>query len=268
MPAVREQTGEVAGLEVHWREAEGPPVLYVHGVPTASWDWEPLMEKVGGVAPDLPGFGSSAKPANFDYSIPGYTAFLEAFVERAELDRFGLVVHDWGGVGLALAQRMPERVERLVLFNCVPLLPGYRWHRLARVWRTRGVGELFMGLSTKFGFRLISRESNVTPGPLPSEFIDRFWPDFDHGTQRAILRLYRSAPSDVLADAGQDLGRIHAPALVIWATHDPYIPREFGRAYADALGGPAELVEVDAGHWLWLDRPEVLDRAAAFLTPS
>ena len=35
-------------------------------------------------------------------------------------------MHDWGIVGLALAQRAPERVERIVAIDAVPLLPGYR----------------------------------------------------------------------------------------------------------------------------------------------
>src|SRR5689334_4641755 len=79
---VIERSGEVAGLTTHWREAPASgaaPILYVHGVPMASWDWLPYLERIGGVAPDLPGFGRSAKPADFDYSIDGYARWLEAF---------------------------------------------------------------------------------------------------------------------------------------------------------------------------------------------
>ena len=79
-----------------------------------------------------------------------------------------LLMHDWGGVGLLLAQRLPRRVERLVLINTVPLLPGYRWHRTARIWRTRGLGELAMGATGRRTLRLSTRESNVTPGRSPS----------------------------------------------------------------------------------------------------
>jgi pimeloyl-ACP methyl ester carboxylesterase len=264
---VVEQGGEVDGLQIEWRRAGDAPILYVHGVPTGSWEWLPFLARTGGVAPDLPGFGRSAKPGDFDYSIRGYERFLGAFVDHLGLERFSLVVHDWGGGGgLALAQRMPERIERLVLFSCAPLLPGYRWHRIARVWRTPLLGELFMGLSTRFGFKQLSRESNHAPGPLPDEFIDAFWPHFDHGTQRAILRLYRSAPEHVLASAGSHLGDIEAPALILWPTEDPYVPAAFGPAYADALGGPVTLEMVErAGHWSWLDRPELVERAAAFL---
>jgi pimeloyl-ACP methyl ester carboxylesterase len=246
---------EAAGLEVFRRQAGDAPVLYLHGVPTAGWDWESFLVRTGGVAPDLPGFGSSAKPGDFDYSIPGYADFLEAFCAEAGLDRFSLVMHDWGGVGLALAQRRPELVERIVLTACVPLLPGYRWHRVARAWRTPVVGELAMGFSTRFAFRR----------SLPPEIADRAYDDFDHGTQRAILRLYRSASPEVLAAHGKRLGELRCPALVMWPTRDPYIGADFGRRYADALGGEVELEEVDAGHWPWLERPGMIERVAAFL---
>ena len=252
---IAERHTEVAGLEVHWRQAGSAPILYLHGVPTASFDWDPLLERIGGVAPDLPGFGRSAKPSTFDYSIAGYDAFLEAFAAHAGLDRFSLVVHDWGVVGLALAQRFPERIERLLMFTSVPFLPGYRWHRIARGWRTPVLGELMMGFTTRLALRRA----------LPRELADRSWKCLDQGTQRAILRLYRASPPDVLERAGERLGELRCPALVLWPTDDPYTPERFGRAYADALGGPAELELVRAGHWTWHERPELVERAAIFL---
>jgi pimeloyl-ACP methyl ester carboxylesterase len=252
---IAERRSEVVGLATHWRQAGDARILYVHGVPTAGWDWEPFLRRTGGVAPDLPGFGRSAKPGDFDYSIPGYARFLEAFCEHAGLARLSLVVHDWGAVALAFAQRSPERIERLVLFSSVPLLPGYRWHRLARAWRAPMLGELTMGFTTRLGFRRA----------LPRELADRAYDDFDHGTQRAILRLYRSAPPEVLARHGERLGELRCPALVLWPARDPYIPAEFGRRYADALGGDTELELIDAGHWTWLERPELIERTAEFL---
>jgi pimeloyl-ACP methyl ester carboxylesterase len=272
MTPVVEREGEIAGLRAHWREAPGdgaPRILYVHGVPTASWEWLPYLERIGGVAPDLPGFGCSAKPDGFDYSIKGYDRWLEAFVDAIGLDRFSLVVHDWGAVGLALAQRFPERIERLVINACVPFLPGYRWHWIARIWRRPVAGELFMATSSRWAFKQISRQANAASGPMPESFIDSTWRDFDRGTRRAILRLYRSSPPDVLGRAGTHLDEVKCPALVLWPTEDPYLGAEWGRPYADALGGEVELEMIDrAGHWTWLDRPDVIDRTASFLQPA
>jgi pimeloyl-ACP methyl ester carboxylesterase len=270
-PPVTERRAEVAGVPLLWREAPpaagAAPVLYLHGNPTDGDDFLPFLARAGGIAPDLPGFGRSGKSSSFDYSITGYADFLEAFVDHLGLERFSLVVHDWGGVGLALAQRRPEAVERLVISDCVPLLPGYRWHRWARVWRRPVVGELAMGFTTRPVLRWALREGFATRGAPVRELADRAWSHFDHGTQRAVLRLYRSADPPVLASAGARLGEIRAPALVIWGEQDPYISTSFASAYGEALGGEARVELVPgAGHWPWLDRPELVDEIVAFLS--
>ena len=267
-PGERRET--VAGVETFWREAPAHggarPALYVHGVPTNSDDFTPFLERSGGIALDLPGFGRSGKPAHFDYSVAGYSRFLAAFTEHAGAEKVSLVVHDWGAAALGWAQANPGRIERLVIMNAVPLLEGYSWHRIARAWRTPLVGELAMGVTTRWGLRLLSREATASDGPAPDELIDRVWEHFDHGTQRAILKLYRSAPPHALAQAGAGLGELRCPALVIWGREDPYIPSRFAEAYAQALGGEAELRLVDrAGHWPWIDRPEVIAAVTRFV---
>ena len=232
------------------------PVLYVHGVPNDGELWQPFVERTGGLRPDLPGFGRADKPQHFDYSIEGYARWLRSYVDAESLDRFSLVVHDWGAVALALAQDIPERVERLVILNAVPLLPGYQWHRVARLWRTPLAGEMTMGFTYKWGLRR----------GMPDELVDHAYSRFDHGTQRAILKLYRSAPPARLAAAGARLGELKAPALVLWGEHDEYVPASFAQAYADALGGDARVETIEgAGHWPWIDRPEVIDTVSRFL---
>jgi pimeloyl-ACP methyl ester carboxylesterase len=249
------------------REGGAVP-LYLHGVPTNSDDWVEFLARSGGIAPDLPGFGRSGKPGSLRFTIDEYADFIEAFLDANSVERVRMVVHDWGAVGLAFAQRHPHRIDRLVVINAVPLLPGYRWHRTARIWRTPGLGELSMGTISRRTLRLLSREGNATPGPMPDAWLDSVLDHFDQGTQRAILRLYRSSPADVLAAAGARLGEIGAPALVVWGMKDPYIPGRFAQEYADALGG-AELVTLDdAGHWPWLDRPDVIDRVVSFLAAT
>jgi pimeloyl-ACP methyl ester carboxylesterase len=248
---------ELDGLPVTWRSApsDDPPILWLHGVPDHSELWTPFLERAGGVAPDLPGFGASAKRGDLDYSIGGYADWLERFCAHAELDRVRLVMHDWGAVGLAFAQRAPERIERIVAIDVVPLLPGYRWHPIARAWRTPLLGEVAMGMSIGPVMRRF----------LPAGSAEPALAAFDPGTQRAILRLYRASPPDVLAAAGARLGTIGAPALVLHGDRDRYIPPRFADGLAAALGdGRVEHVP-GAGHWPWLDRPELVDRVVTFL---
>jgi pimeloyl-ACP methyl ester carboxylesterase len=252
---IAERHTQIAGVDVLSRHAGDAPILYLHGVPAAGWQWEPFLARTGGIAPDLPGFGRSGKPGDFDYSISGYDRFIEAFCDQVGLERVTLVMHDWGSVGLAFAQRLPERVERLVLTSCVPFVSGYRWHRVARAWRTPLLGELLMGFTTRYGFRRT----------LPAEIADRAFDEFDHGTQRAVLKLYRASPPEVLARNGERLGELRCPALIEWPTRDPYIGAEFGQRLADALGGDPHLELVEAGHYPWLDQPELIDRVAGFV---
>lgn len=264
---VSEHTAELDGQPVFWRSADGAggdaPVLYVHGVPTSSDDWLPFLARTGGLAPDLPGFGRSGKGGHLDYSIDGIATFVERFLELTQTERVKLVVHDWGSAALAWAGRHPERVERLVVINAVPLMDGYRWHWLARLWRRPMVGELLMGWSTRWALRRLLRPAFA--GPVPDEFVRETWSHFDQGTQRAILRLSRSAPETRLAQERTRLSHISAPALVVWGAHDPYIPSRFGDAYAAVLGdGRVEHVK-DAGHWPWLDRGDLVERIADFL---
>jgi pimeloyl-ACP methyl ester carboxylesterase len=265
---IEERTETIGGVRVHWHEAPAElPILYLHGVPTAGWEWLSFLERTGGIALDLPGFGESEKPVAFDYTMDGYADFLEAFAEARGLDRHALVLHDWGTVGLVYAQRRPDRIERLVLMNNLPLFSDYRWHWIARIWRTPLLGELFNRTSSRWGYKQLSRQSNATRGPLPDSFIDRAWAGLDADTNRAILALYRSSPSSALGPAGARLGELRCPALVLWGAEDPYLHAgTFAPRYADALGGPVELeIAEGAGHWPWLDRPELVDRVAEFL---
>jgi len=264
---IRAARASIGGLDGAWLQApwEGTPVLYVHGVPDEGSMWAPFLARTGGIAPDLPGFGESARPRDFAYGIEAISDHLEALLDHLQVDRVKLVVHDWGGAALAFAQRRPERVERLVVIDAAPLLPGYHWHRIARVWRTPLAGELFMLLATKPALRLLSREAAVGPGPMPDTWLERVWFHFDRGTRRAILRLYRSACEEDLARAGTRLGELSCPALVVWGERDPYVPARFADAYGAVL--PDATVErvPDASHWCWIDRPDLVTHITCWL---
>ena len=161
---------------------------------------------------------------------------------------------------------MPERIERLVIIDAVPLLPGYRWHRLARQWRRPVLGEMVMGFTFSWNGKRLTNRGQREP-VHGATWHDQTCKHFDHGTQRAILRLYRSAPPDVLARAGAKLGEIEAPALDrlgrprpvraghVRAASTP--PRSAARRPCGSIDG--------AGHWVWDDEPGVIDEVAAFL---
>ena len=265
---VDEHTIELAGSPIYYRSApaSGVQPFYLHGVPTSSDDWTGFLARTGGLAPDLIGFGRSGKAGNLDYSIDGLTDFLESLLAALEVGRVQLVAHDWGAaVGLAFAQRHPDRVKRLVLLNAVPLLDGFRWHRLARIWRTPLLGELVMGSTSRRLLARSLREGTTDPSVWTDERIAAVYKQFDQGTQRAILRLYRSAGEQQLARAGAELGRLTMPALVVWGARDPWLAPQFGERYANALPDATLERVPDGGHWPWLEQPDMIERVASFL---
>ncbi len=268
---VEEHTIEVAGSPVFYRSAPwaGVPVLYLHGAPTSADDWTIFLERTGGIAPDLIGFGRSSKGGHLDYSIDGHADFVEDLLDELSVTRISLVAHDWGAAGgLAFAQRHPERIERIVLIDALPLLPDFHWHRLARLVRRPVIGELIMGSINRRLLARWLRRGAAHPGAWPGARLDSEWKHFDQGTQRALLRLHRSADEARLAQAGAGLGDVRAPALILWGEQDPWLPAAFADAYGAALPGASVQRIAGAGHWPWLEDESVLGTVATFLEPT
>jgi pimeloyl-ACP methyl ester carboxylesterase len=270
--AIEIEEGELSldGTRVFYRRVpgEGTPTVYCHGNPTHGEEWLPFMRRGGpSVAIDMPGWGRSGRPdpARFDYSMYGLSAFLERCLDQLGVEQRKLVVHDWGGLALIGAQRRPERIERLVVINAVPLLPGYRWHWVAQIWRRRPLGEIANATTTRSGMSLLMRQARGDRSPMPAEFIEMLWPYWDHGTKSATLALYRHADPDRLADAGKDLGRIACPALVLWGERDLYLPAKFGEDYARALPNAELKIVEGAGHWPRIDDARVVDDVLSFV---
>jgi pimeloyl-ACP methyl ester carboxylesterase len=261
----------VDGVKVFYRraEGEGTPVVYCHGNPTHGEEWVPFLERSSapGIAIDMPGWGRSDRPdpRAFDYSMDGLSAFLERCLDELGIGRRKLLVHDWGVLALIGAQRRPDLVEKLVIADAVPLLPGYRWHWVAQLWRRRPLGEFVNATTTKPGFELLMRQARGDRSRMPPEFIDMIWRHWDKGTKDATLALYRHADPQRLAAAGRDLAKLTCPALVLWADRDIYLPLRFGEAYAAALPD-AELEMLSGmGHWPWVEDPRLIDRILRFL---
>jgi len=125
----RFRTVTVDGFELFYREAgpsDAPVVLLLHGFPSSSRMWQPLIDRLADryrmVAPDYPGFGhSDAPPADsFSYTFDHIADYIERFTDVLGLDRYTLVVQDYGGlVGMRIAVRRPERLTALIVHNAV-----------------------------------------------------------------------------------------------------------------------------------------------------
>jgi pimeloyl-ACP methyl ester carboxylesterase len=242
----------------------GEQVLFVHGNPGSADDWRGPMAAVAGIARavalDLPDFGTTRAAAGFEHSVDGYAAFLEQARRALGLDRVHLVLHDFGGpIGLAWAADHPEAVASVTLID-TGVLPDYRWHVLARIWRTRVAGELFQAFATRLGFRTIINLQE--PQKLPRPFVDAMYAHYDRRTRRAVLRLYRATddPSGLSRVLIPRLGTLDVPALVIWGEHDAYLPSAYAERQREAFPNADVHVLAGSGHWPFVDAAPTVDR--------
>jgi pimeloyl-ACP methyl ester carboxylesterase len=260
---------EVMGLRTRVLEAgEGveEAVVFIHGGPGSANDWDELLPHVGefarAVAFDLPGFGEADKPSYLPYSPMLWAAYIAAVLERLEVRRVHLVLHDLGGeAGLRWGIIRPDTFASAILINTGPLI-GYRWHAIGRLHRTPLVGQV-AALTGGLGLRATMRI--YEPG-LPREPIKRWRREYDLGTRRAILRFYRAAPPTAMGAIATDLRRLDRPALVIWGARNRFVPVEQAERQRQSFPSANVVVLDDCGHYAQLEKPrQVADHVLPFL---
>jgi len=240
-------------------------VVFVHGNPGSADDWERLVGAAGrvgkrAVAFDLPDFGETVAPQGFEHDVPGYAGFVDAALAELGIERVHLVVHDFGGpIGLAWAAMHPDALAGITLID-TGVLPGYKWHSLARVWRTPVLGELFQATATRSAFRFLLNRNE--PRGLPREFVEAMYDHYDRRTRKAVLALYRA--TDDPGGMSQALIQLFAdrevPALVIWGEHDAYLPSSYAARQREAFPAADVHVLPASGHWPFADAPETVER--------
>lgn len=237
-------------------------VVFVHGNRGSSEDWRAFVGAVGSfaraLAPDMPGYGSADKPRDFDYTVDGYARHLGALLDDQRVERAHLVLHDFGGPwALAWAAAHPQRVASVTLINTGVLL-DYRWHYLARTWRTPLVGDIFLATATRPAFKMLLGHGN--PRGLPAAFLDRMYDDYDRGTRRAVLKLCRATDRPDLAagELQRALAPLRLPALVIWGRSDPYIPAAQAEVQRRTFAVEPVAMLDDSGHWPFADNPVIV----------
>jgi pimeloyl-ACP methyl ester carboxylesterase len=256
---LRLSAGEVSCVD----EGHGPPILFVHGTPTWSFDWRFLIKELSGthrcVAPDLLGFGLSEKPAGFGYRPEDHASVIRELIEQLDLREFTLVVHDFGGpIGLSA---YPERAKRLVLFNT--------W-----MWGTRDDKRLYrMGKIVRGPLgKLLYRGLNVSPTVIaPSAFGDkrkftpklkRHWvapfPDWQSRIATWKLGASLAESSEWFASLWEQRERLRGkPTLLLWGMKDTAFRAPELERWQKFFGDSADTVRFEtAGHWPHEEEPE------------
>ena len=243
----------------------GPDVVLLHGNPDTHHVWTPVIERLAPkhrcIAPDLPGFGKSHAPDDFDCSLDNQGAWVAGVLDALGLSRVHLVVHDVGGpYGLAFASKHPERLASLTIFN-TNFFPDYKWHFWARVWRTRVFGEIAMAIANR---PLFVRELKRGSPNIPTEYARQAYAEFGPHAKRMVLRWYRAMDPEVHAGWDERLLAATAttPKQVVWGDLDPFLPASTAEKY----GTPNVQHVPECGHWVMQENPDLAATAIARLT--
>jgi pimeloyl-ACP methyl ester carboxylesterase len=266
-------TAQVNGTRLHYVTAgEGPPVMLLHGWPQTWYEWRHVIDLLADeyqvVAPDLRGFGYSAKPAA-GYDAGTMAADLAALADHLGLRDVTVLGHDWGAVfGYVYAAKTPSQVRALGIVEMA--LPGVGVMEQAMAPQPQG------NFLWHMGFQSVPDLPELLIAGKERPYLRWFFEHFAYDPS-AIT----AADLDVYTDAITQVGALRAGLAVyqdFFTTADQVAalaktPLEIPvRAYGgEACLGGATLASVQAvapaaeggviercGHWAGEERPDVV----------
>lgn len=260
--------GQMSYLDEGPRDA--PVVLMVHGNPTWSFYFRPLVvalrDRFRCIVPDHLGCGLSDKPASYNYCLANHIANLGALVDALGIKRAHLIVHDWGGpIGLGMARRRSEFIDRLVVLNTAAF-PSRRIPVRIALCRLPFVGALLVRGLNAFS-RAAVRMAVTRPLP-PAVRRAYLFPHHSWATRVAIHHFVRDIP---LTGGDPSYGEIESiarsletlqqlRALIVWGGRDWCFDGAFLREWRRRLPNARVVELANAGHWLLEDEPAMIAR--------
>ncbi len=171
-------------------EGQGDVIVMVHGNPTWSYYYRRLLSLLGTdhrvIAIDHLGCGLSDKPRDYDYCLKNHIDNLEALLQELRIEKFSLVVHDWGGaIGMGVAARNPRLLEKALVLNTAAFRSRQIPFRIA-VCRWPLIGNFLV------------RGLNGFAGPAVHMAVTR---KMEQATARAFLAPYNSWKNRVAVSA-------------------------------------------------------------------
>jgi pimeloyl-ACP methyl ester carboxylesterase len=266
---------EVDGLKLAYLVGgEGEPVVFVHGWPTYSYLWRHQMSALADsfcvFALDLPGCGDSEKPSDVQYSLDFFSDVLNSFLNAMGVGQVTLVSHDLGGpISLLWAVRHPERLARLVIMDTMPY-PDLPWmiRLMLPAARLPGIGHL---LVSRRGLRAALHIGTVGKGVVNDALVAAYDRPYagEPAARKILLRVLTELDPREMVEIAQNLERIAAPTLILWAEKDPSAPLSIAwRLQADIQCATLKTIP-NCGHFLTEDQPgEVTQLLLEFLQGS
>ncbi|MFB4310949.1 alpha/beta fold hydrolase [Actinomadura sp. GTD37] len=244
-----------AALHVHrYGDPAGAPAVLLHGVTGHGARWRRTAESHladrSVLAPDLRGHGRS--PHEPPWTVERHVADVLALLDAEGVERTDLVGHSYGGmIALHLARTAPRRVRRLLLLDPAIGLAPEDAAREARGY----LAPVSFGDVAEARAHLAARWPGAPADTVDEEVAEHLDPGPD-GRPR-----WRFEPAAVVT-AYSEMARPHltppadVPAHLVIATRADLVRPEFVVDCRAALGPGLVISEIEAGHMLYLERPE------------
>jgi pimeloyl-ACP methyl ester carboxylesterase len=278
---VRERSVEVLGSDTHYwdygPEDAATTVVVVHGYRGEHHGLEPVIAHLRGlriISPDLPGFGDSTPLVGHSHDIPGYSAWLSAFVEALGVRGTAVILgHSFGSivVSAAIAGGLPA--PKLILVNPIaaPALEGPNGV-MSRV--TLGYYRAGRALPERLGKSLLSSWLVVRfMSVFMVQTTDRGLRRWIHGQHHTYFSRYANRDTvvegfeaSISNDVSMFAAAITAPTLLIGADRDP-ITTVAAQEHLATLFPDARLTILrGVGHLVHYEKPrEAAHEIVAFL---
>ena len=243
-----------------------PLIVLVHGFVGSKENWLPLMRELSRdyrlVAPDLPGWGESQRIAGSDYGPLAQMQRLAQFIRTLGETPALVVGHSMGGqlVGL-LASRHPELVQRIGLMSAA----GVTFEENAFANAVLA-GENPYQVTNKPELRrflgIVFADPPFVPWPVDEALVRRRRADRDF--EQRVLDAIGRGPEALLLE--QELGRIDAPALLLWCRDDKVIDVSAAQTFARGLRDSTTVLLSGCGHMPLMAQPrQVAEAVVAFV---
>ena len=257
---------EVDGVRVHYQEAgdpSAPPMILIHGFAASNLVWSKVFLEFAAagyrvIAPDLPGYGYSAKPEHLDYTIAGQAEMVVGLLKQLEIDRAVFLGSSYGGaIAATIALDHPALVEKLIMVGAVNNNKPTRY-LLMRLFGSPIIGDILSPLLV--GSRLLLRLRMKRVYDRHSWVLDERRVDARHlplrirGAHRAIIRTVRRWDAERVSREAHLIGQ---PTLLLWGDTDREVPLADGQRLHEAIPGSRLIVFRECGHLPHEEYPEI-----------
>ena len=268
-PSLSLRTIQIEGNAIFYVvKGEGEPLLLIHGYGAGSWVWEKQMDILSRnykvYALDIIGYGFSDRP-RIEYTRETYIHFLRDFMDGLGIERATLIGNSMGGgIAWAMAALFPNRVEKLILIDCVPpdVLNQVRnesFRTLAVVKDIPFLPYLVIASRSKRSVKAVLQECLFDRRLITPTLLNRQWELIRFKGSTWVLYSTLKHAKDT-SKMGDYLSLINHPTLLIWGERDLVFPPSVGESLHQAIKGSKLHIIKRSGHIPMWETPEEVNQ--------